>query len=175
MIGNLYFLFSNRLTRDYSSQAANRDEVRQHAQNTRQVVPPFKPLPAGATRPIAQQPERQKLVVQQNSTALRTVPAPSLSATQQDLLRQQQLMQQEAKQKQQLKLQQEAFALQMLKQQRLQQQEAMRQQQLQKLQKQQQMMAQQQMVAQKRHQQMMPMQVKRDQVISDDLFLFPVL
>ncbi|KAK9305287.1 hypothetical protein QLX08_003642 [Tetragonisca angustula] len=140
----------------YINSATNRDEVRQ---NTRQVVPPFKPLPAGATRPIAQQPERQKLVVQQNSTALRTVPAPSLSATQQDLLRQQQLMHQEAKQKQQLKLQQEAFALQVLKQQRLQQQEAMRQQQLQKLQKQQQMMAQQQ----KRHQQIVPMQVKRDQ------------
>ncbi|KAK1120639.1 hypothetical protein K0M31_012246 [Melipona bicolor] len=150
----------------YINSATNRDEVRQHAQNTRQVVPPFKPLPAGATRPIAQQPERQKLVVQQNSTALRTVPAPSLSATQQqDLLRQQQLMHQEAKQKQQLKLQQEAFALQVLKQQRLQQQEAMRQQQLQKIQKQQQMMVQQQMVAQKRHQQIVPMQVKRDQVI----------
>ncbi|XP_043506371.1 putative uncharacterized protein DDB_G0271606 isoform X2 [Frieseomelitta varia] len=146
----------------YISSATNRDEVRQ---NTRQVVPPFKPLPAGATRPIAQQPERQKLVVQQNSTALRTVPAPSFSAAQQDLLRQQQLMHQEAKQKQQLKLQQEAFALQVLKQQRLQQQEAMRQQQLQKLQKQQQIMAQQQMVAQqqKRHQQIVPMQVKRDQ------------
>ncbi|CAD1478635.1 unnamed protein product, partial [Heterotrigona itama] len=157
---------TNRIgSSSYINSATNRDEVRQHAQNTRQVVPPFKPLPAGATRPIAQQPERQKLVVQQNSTALRTVPAPSLSATQQDLLRQQQLMQQEAKQKQQLKLQQEAFALQVLKQQRLQQQEAMRQQQLQKLQKQQQMMAQQQMVAQqqKRHQQMVPMQVKRDQ------------
>lgn len=152
----------------HTNLATNRDETRQHTQNTRQVVPPFKPLPAGATRPIAQQPERQKLVVQQNSTVLRTVPAPSLSATQQDLLRQQQLMQQEVKQKQQLKLQQEAFALQVLKQQRLQQQEAMRQQQLQKLQqqqKQQQIAAQQQMLTQqhKRHQQMVPMQVKRDQ------------
>lgn len=122
-------------------------------------MPPFKPLPPGAARPIAQQPERQKLVVQQNSTVLRTIPAPSLSATQQDLLRQQQLMQ-EAKQKQQLKLQQEAFALQVLKQQRLQQQEAMRQQQLQKLQQQKQMM-----VQHKRHQQVIPMQVIRDQVI----------
>ncbi|XP_017764286.1 PREDICTED: mediator of RNA polymerase II transcription subunit 15-like [Eufriesea mexicana] len=147
----------------YTNTATNRDEVRQHAQNTRQVVPPFKPLPPGAARPIAQQPERQKLVVQQNSTVLRTVPAPSLSGTQQDLVRQQQLIQQEAKQKQQLKLQQEAFALQVLKQQRLQQQEAMRQQQLQKLQQQQQ--KQQQMVVQqqKRHQQIVPMQVKRDQ------------
>ncbi|KAF3428819.1 hypothetical protein E2986_01991 [Frieseomelitta varia] len=45
----------------YISSATNRDEVRQ---NTRQVVPPFKPLPAGATRPIAQQPERQKLTPQ---------------------------------------------------------------------------------------------------------------
>ncbi|XP_034173338.1 mind the gap isoform X1 [Osmia lignaria lignaria] len=148
----------------YTNVASNRDEVRQHAQSTRQVVPPFKPLPPGAARPIAQQPERQKLVVQQNSTALRTVPAPSLSTTQQDLLRQQQqLMQQEMKQKQQQKLQQEAFAMQVLKQQRLQQQEAMRQQQLQKLQqqqKQQQLMAQQQ----KRHQHVVSMQVKRDQM-----------
>lgn len=143
-----------------SFKANNRDDQRQHTQNTRQVVPPFKPLPPGAARPIAQQPERQKLVVQQNSTVLRTIPAPSLSATQQDLLRQQQLMQ-EAKQKQQLKLQQEAFALQVLKQQRLQQQEAMRQQQLQKLQQQKQMVAQQH----KRHQQVVPMQVIRDQVI----------
>ncbi|XP_028520798.1 uncharacterized protein LOC107994262 isoform X1 [Apis cerana] len=142
----------------YTNLANNRDDQRQHTQNTRQVVPPFKPLPPGAARPIAQQPERQKLVVQQNSTVLRTIPAPSLSATQQDLLRQQQLMQ-EAKQKQQLKLQQEAFALQVLKQQRLQQQEAMRQQQLQKLQQQKQMVAQQH----KRHQQVVPMQVIRDQ------------
>lgn len=142
----------------YTNLASNRDDQRQHIQNTRQVVPPFKPLPPGAARPIAQQPERQKLVVQQNSTVLRTIPAPSLSTTQQDLLRQQQLMQ-EAKQKQQLKLQQEAFALQVLKQQRLQQQEAMRQQQLQKLQQQKQMVAQQH----KRHQQVVPMQVIRDQ------------
>ncbi|XP_016769206.1 uncharacterized protein LOC413560 isoform X2 [Apis mellifera] len=142
----------------YTNLASNRDDQRQHIQNTRQVVPPFKPLPPGAARPIAQQPERQKLVVQQNSTVLRTIPAPSLSTTQQDLLRQQQLMQ-EAKQKQQLKLQQEAFALQVLKQQRLQQQEAMRQQQLQKLQQQKQMVAQQH----KRHQQVVPMQMIRDQ------------
>ncbi|XP_026667051.1 transcription activator MSS11 isoform X2 [Ceratina calcarata] len=148
----------------YSNTASNRDDSKQHSQNTRQVVPPFKPLPPGAARPIAQQPERQKLVVaQQNSTVLRTVPAPSLSnlANQQDLLRQQQLVQ-EAKQRQQLKLQQEAFAMQMLKQQRLQQQEAMRQQQLQKLQQQkQQQMATQQV---KRHHQVAPMQVKRDQM-----------
>ncbi|XP_076177761.1 mind the gap isoform X2 [Ptiloglossa arizonensis] len=151
----------------FTNAATNRDDVRQHVQNTRQVVPPFKPLPPGAARPIAQQPERQKLVVQQNSTVLRTIPAPALSATQQDVMRQQQqLVQQEAKQKQQQRLQQEAFALQVLKQQRLQQQEAMRQQQLQKVQQQQkqQQMAQQQMVQQqKRHQQMVPMQVKRDQ------------
>nr|XP_033342282.1 putative uncharacterized protein DDB_G0291608 isoform X3 [Megalopta genalis] len=159
----------------YANSVTNRGDVRQQVQNTRQVVPPFKPLPSGAVRPIAQQPERQKLVVQQNNTALRTVPAPSLSVTQQDLLRQQQqqqqqqqqLIQQESKQKQQQKLQQEAFALQVLKQQRLQQQEAMRQQQLQKIQQQQklqqqQLAAQQQLVAQqqKRHQQM---QVKREQ------------
>ncbi|XP_076667870.1 mind the gap isoform X2 [Andrena cerasifolii] len=149
----------------------NRDEVRKLGQNTRQVVPPFKPLPPGAARPMAQQPERQKLVVQQNSTVLRTIPAPALSATQQDLLRQQQqLIQQEAKQKQQQRLQQETFALQMLKQQRLQQQEAMRQQQQeamrqQQLQKIQQQQKQQQLLAQqqKRHQQIMTMPVKRDQ------------
>ncbi|XP_076245002.1 mind the gap isoform X2 [Calliopsis andreniformis] len=160
----------------YTGTATNRDEVRQLAQNTRQVVPPFKPLPPGAARPMAQQPERQKLVVQQNSTALRTIPAPSLSRTQQDLLRQQ-LLQQEAKQKQQQRLQQEAFALQVLKQQRLQQQEAMRQQQLQKIQQQQkqqqQLAAQQQQLAaqqkqlvaqqQKRQQQIITMPVKRDQ------------
>ncbi|XP_076623739.1 mind the gap isoform X1 [Colletes latitarsis] len=144
----------------FTNTATNRDEVRQHTQNTRQVVPPFKPLPPGAARPIAQQPERQKLVVQQNSTALRTIPAPALSATQQDMLRQQQqLVQQEAKQKQ--RLQQEAFALQVLKQQRLQQQEATRQQQLQKIQQQQKQQQLQQQ--QKRHQQMLSMQVKRDQ------------
>ncbi|XP_076657770.1 mind the gap isoform X2 [Halictus rubicundus] len=152
----------------YTNTATNRGDVRQQAQtNNRQVVPPFKPLPPGAVRPIAQQPERQKLVVQQNSTALRTVPAPSLSATQQDMLRQQQqqLIQQESKQKQQQRLQQEAFALQVLKQQRLQQQEAMRQQQMQKIQQQQKQQQQQQLAAQqqKRHQQM---QVKRDQILA---------
>ncbi|XP_043257712.1 mediator of RNA polymerase II transcription subunit 15-like [Colletes gigas] len=144
----------------FTNTATNRDEVRQHTQNIRQVVPPFKPLPPGAARPMAQQPERQKLVVQQNSTALRTIPAPALSTTQQDMLRQQQqLVQQEAKQKQ--RLQQEAFALQVLKQQRLQQQEATRQQQLQKIQQQQKQQQLQQQ--QKRHQQMLSMQVKRDQ------------
>ncbi|XP_076279313.1 mind the gap isoform X2 [Lasioglossum baleicum] len=148
----------------YTNTATNRGDVRQQTQNNnRQVVPPFKPLPSGAVRPMAQQPERQKLVVQQNSTALRTVPAPSLSVTQQDVLKQQQqqqLIQQESKQKQQQRLQQEAFALQMLKQQRLQQQEAMRQQQLQKIQQQQKQQEQQLAQQQKRHQQM---QVKRDQ------------
>ncbi|OAD52441.1 hypothetical protein WN48_01423 [Eufriesea mexicana] len=53
----------------YTNTATNRDEVRQHAQNTRQVVPPFKPLPPGAARPIAQQPERQKLTPQMIAVA----------------------------------------------------------------------------------------------------------
>lgn len=66
---------------------------------------------------MAQQPERQRLVVQQNLTALRTVAAPSLAAMQQDNLK---LQQQRA--------QEEAFALQMLRQQQAQQQQALRQQ-----------------------------------------------
>ncbi|XP_015585774.1 mediator of RNA polymerase II transcription subunit 15 isoform X2 [Cephus cinctus] len=112
-----------------SGNVANRRQV---SQNTR-TVPPFKPLPPGAARPMAQQPERQRLVVQQNSTALRMVPAPSFAVMQEEAMRQQQRMQQEEKNRQQQRMQQEALALQVLKQQQAQQQEAMRQQQMQKL------------------------------------------
>ncbi|KAF7403349.1 hypothetical protein HZH68_006143 [Vespula germanica] len=135
--------------------ATNRNDNQQKA---RQVVPPFKPLPVGMSRPMSQQPERQKLVVQQNSTALRTVAALSLG-TQEDMIKYQQ--QQEAKLKQQQKLQQETLALQVLKQQRQQQQEAMRQQHIQKMQqqyKQQQLLTQQQ---QQQKQQMMAQQQKQ--------------
>ncbi|KAI4496161.1 hypothetical protein M0802_008028 [Mischocyttarus mexicanus] len=139
--------------------ATNRNDNQQKA---RQVVPPFKPLPVGMSRPMGQQPERQKLVVQQNSTtALRTVAAPSLG-TQEDMIKyQQQQLQQEAKLKQQQKHQQETLALQVLKQQRQQQQEAMRQQHIQKMQqqyKQQQLLNQQQ---QQQKQQMMVQQQKQ--------------
>ncbi|XP_012280799.1 bromodomain-containing protein DDB_G0280777 isoform X2 [Orussus abietinus] len=143
---------------------ANRNDPRQIPQSTR-VVPPFKPLPPGAARPMAQQPERQRLVVQQNLTALKTMPAPSLVAMQEEAFRQHQRLQQEEKmrlqqhqqlqqqhqllqhqqiqqqqlqQQQQQRLQQEALAMQVLKQQQMQQQEAMRQQQMQKLAQQQQ-------------------------------------
>lgn len=134
----------------------NREDTRVSSLNTRQVVPPFKPLPIGPPRPMAQQPERQKLVV--NSTALKTAPVMPLS--QQDALRlQHQRIHQEAKLRQQQRMQQEALALQMLKQQRLQQQEAMRQQHMQKMQQQQQ---QQQMFAQRQH--IMAIQNKKDPV-----------
>lgn len=126
--------------------------------NTRQVVPPFKPLPLGTARPLAQQPERQKLVV--NSTAIKT--APVIPSAQLEALQQQhQRLHQEAKLKQQQRIQQEALALQILKQQRQQQQEAMRQQHMQKIQ---QMQKQQQMLAQR--QQIMTMQNKKDQLIT---------
>ncbi|XP_067205895.1 uncharacterized protein [Linepithema humile] len=134
--------------------ANSRDDARAVSLNTRQV-PPFKPLPIGGVRPLAQQPERQKLVV--NSTAFKAVPAMPLA--QQEALRlQHQRIHQEAKLKQQQRIQQEALALQILKQQRLQQQEAMRQQQMQKIQQQQ---KQQQMLAQR--QQIMAVQNKKDQ------------
>lgn len=107
-------------------------------------------------RPLAQQPERQKLVV--NTTALKTVPAMPLA--QQEALRlQHQRIHQETKLKQQQRIQQEALALQVLEQQRLQQQEAMRQQQMQKMQQRQK----QQILAQR--QQIMAIQNKKDQVI----------
>ncbi|KMQ95542.1 lrr domain-containing protein [Lasius niger] len=123
--------------------ASNRDEARPGSLNTRQAVPPFKPLPLGTARPLAQQPERQKLVV--NSTAIKT--APVIPQTQLEALQQQhQRIHQEAKLKQQQRIQQEALALQVLKQQRQQQQEAMRQQHMQKIQ---QMQKQQQMLAQR--------------------------
>lgn len=99
------------------------------------TVPPFKPLPQGASRPMAQQPERQRLVVQQNSTgttALKQMPSPSLAAMQEDALRQRALA--EAKLRQQQRAQQEELAMQILKQQRQQQQEAMKRQHLQKVQ-----------------------------------------
>ncbi|XP_011707842.1 PREDICTED: transcription activator MSS11-like isoform X2 [Wasmannia auropunctata] len=141
--------------------ANNRDETRAGSVNTRQVVPPFKPLPIGSVRPMAQQPERQKLIV--NATALKA--APVLSAMQQEALRQHhQRIHQESKIKQQQRIQQEALAVQMLKQQRLQQQEAMRQQQMQqqKLQ-QQQKQQQQQMLVQR--QQIMAIENKKDQMV----------
>ncbi|KAM0735115.1 hypothetical protein ACS0PU_011228 [Formica fusca] len=135
--------------------AGNRDGARPVSLNTRQAVPPFKPLPLGTARPLAQQPERQKLVV--NSTAVKT--APVMPSTQLEVLHQQhQRIHQEAKLKQQQRIQQEALALQVLKQQRQQQQEAMRQQHIQKMQ---QMQKQQQMLAQR--QQMMTIQNKKDQ------------
>ncbi|KAL6254481.1 hypothetical protein P5V15_014534 [Pogonomyrmex californicus] len=140
--------------------ANNRDGTRVSSVNTRQVVPPFKPLPIGMVRPMTQQPERQKLVV--NATALKT--APVMSVMQQEALRQHhQRIHQENKLKQQQRLQQEALAVQMLKQQRLQQQEAMRQQQIQKMQQQQQKQQQQQMLMQR--QQIMAMENKKDQVV----------
>ncbi|XP_046751770.1 uncharacterized protein LOC124414754 isoform X2 [Diprion similis] len=89
-------------------------------QNPR-AVPPFKPLPPGGVRPMAQQTERQRLVVQQNATALKTVGAPSFAAMQTENAKLQQ------------RTQQEAFALQMLKQQQAQQQQAIRQQQQQQM------------------------------------------
>ncbi|KAG7201350.1 hypothetical protein KM043_004118 [Ampulex compressa] len=145
--------------------ASNRGDYRQVPHSTRQAVPPFKPLPPGATRPMAQQPERQKLVVQQNSTVLKTMVAPSLTEAQQEEFRlQQQRMHQEAKLKQQQRMQQEALALQVLKQQRLQQQEAIRQQHMQKVQqrqKQQQLAAQQQ---QQRPQQILAAHLKKSQM-----------
>lgn len=98
------------------------------AQRNRVGVPPFKPLPPGASRPMAQQPERQRLIVQQNSTATAAsnFPRPVYPAQQQDdVLKQQQQAQLESKLMQQQKLQQEMLAMQMLKQQRQQQQEAM--------------------------------------------------
>ncbi|XP_043279855.1 transcription factor SPT20 homolog isoform X2 [Venturia canescens] len=62
------------------------DRDRGIGQVTRQSgsVPPFKPLPPSGVRPMGQQPERQRLmVVQQNSTALKMIPAPSFESLQQ--------------------------------------------------------------------------------------------
>ncbi|KAK0162163.1 hypothetical protein PV327_008523 [Microctonus hyperodae] len=97
-------------------------------------IPPFKPLPPGASRPIASQPEHQRLVVQHNSTVLRTIPAPSLMFTNEAAIQQQQqqklFMQQQqqinsdTKLRQQQRIQQETLAIQMLKEQRQQQREA---------------------------------------------------
>ncbi|KAG5308417.1 YPF17 protein, partial [Acromyrmex insinuator] len=141
--------------------ASNRDDIRTGSVNNRQVVPPFKPLPIGTIRPMSQQPERQKLVV--NATALKT--APMTPAMQQEILRQHhQRIHQENKMKQQQRIQQEALAIQMLKQQRLQQQEAMRQQQIQQQKmQQQQKQQQQQMLAQR--QQIMAVENKKDQLV----------
>ena len=133
-------------------QATNRDGAR--------AVPPFKPLPPGGVRPMAPQPERQRLVVQQNSTALKTIPAPSLATMQEEALKQQKRMQQEDKMRQQQRIQQELLAMQVLKQQRQQQQEAMRQQQFQKIMQKQQQEQQQQNI----QQQVLAMQTKRMQV-----------
>ncbi|XP_014204568.1 general transcriptional corepressor CYC8 [Copidosoma floridanum] len=100
----------------------------------RMAVPPFKPLPPGASRPMAQQPERQRLVVQQNFTSSATAPRlPTASQMINNALlqeeafkQQQQRAQQEAKMREQQRLQQEMLAMQVLKQQRQQQQEAMK-------------------------------------------------
>lgn len=79
---------------------------------------------------MGQQPERQRLVVQQNNasvvSALRPMSAPSFATLQEDALKQHQRAQMEAKWRQQQKLQQEMLAMQMLKQQRQQQLEATR-------------------------------------------------
>ncbi|XP_018314091.1 AF4/FMR2 family member 4 isoform X1 [Mycetomoellerius zeteki] len=141
--------------------ASNRDDIRAGSVNNRQVVPPFKPLPIGTVRPMTQQPERQKLIV--NATALKT--APMTPAMQQEILRQHhQRIHQENKMKQQQRIQQEALAVQILKQQRLQQQEAMRQQQMQQQKmQQQQKQQQQQMLAQR--QQIMAVENKKDQLV----------
>ncbi|XP_063981855.1 uncharacterized protein Mtg isoform X2 [Diachasmimorpha longicaudata] len=93
-------------------------------------VPPFKPLPPGASRPMAPQPEHQRLVVQHNSTALKTIPAPSLGALQDAAVRQHQVQLQQQKnlmqqqkiiQEMNLRQQQDALAVQMLKEQKQQQ------------------------------------------------------
>ncbi|XP_025991270.2 transcription factor SPT20 homolog isoform X2 [Solenopsis invicta] len=140
--------------------ANNRDDTRASSLNTRQVVPPFKPLPIGTVRPMTQQPERQKLIV--NATALK--PSPVLSAMQQEALRQHhQRIHQENKLKQQQRIQQEALAVQILKQQRQQQQEAMRLQQIQQQKMQQQQKQQQQQLLAQR-QQIMATDNKKDQM-----------
>ncbi|XP_034939506.1 basic-leucine zipper transcription factor A isoform X4 [Chelonus insularis] len=94
-------------------------------------VPPFKPLPSAVLRPMAQQPEHQRLVVQQNSSALRTIPAPVLmqkaTAVDPKVQQQHQRNQYEMKSRQQQKIQQELLAHQVLKEQQQQQQEAMQQ------------------------------------------------
>ncbi|XP_070511009.1 polyhomeotic-proximal chromatin protein isoform X2 [Cardiocondyla obscurior] len=145
------------------STTNNRDDVRGSSVNTRQVVPPFKPLPIGTVRPMSQQPERQKLIV--NATALKM--AQVMPAMQQEALRQHhERIHQENKLKQQQRIQQEALALQILKQQRLQQQEAMRQQQMQQ-QKIQQQKQQQQMLAQR--QQIMAVENKKDQLVQPQI------
>lgn len=124
-------------------------------------MPPFRPLPPGGSRPMGQQPEHQRLVVQQNasSNAIRTVAAPSLMILRNDNLRQQQRMREELKLRQQQRLQQELLAMQVLKQQRMQQQEAMRQHQN---------MIQQQKI----QQQMLASQIQRIQVLLVDLSEF---
>ncbi|XP_015121229.1 probable serine/threonine-protein kinase yakA [Diachasma alloeum] len=108
-------------------------DPRQGLQGTR-AVPPFKPLPPGASRPMAPQPEHQRLVVQQNSTALKTIPAPSLAALQDAAMRQHQVQLQQQKTimqqqkilqemnlRQQQKAHQDALAVQILKEQKQQQ------------------------------------------------------
>ena len=104
-------------------------QAQAQSQRSRPGVPPFKPLPPGASRPLAQQPERQRLIVQQNSTqaqALRPIQGPTFGALQDDALKQHQRAQMEGKLREQQHIQQEMIAMQMLKQQRQQQQEAMK-------------------------------------------------
>lgn len=104
-----------------------------NVQRNRPTVPPFKPLPPGATRPLAQQPERQRLIVQQNNTALSSsilskpqalMNGASFTSLQEDVLKQR--AQNEVKLREQQRFQQELLAMQVLKQQRQQQQEAMK-------------------------------------------------
>ncbi|KAJ8678638.1 hypothetical protein QAD02_014425 [Eretmocerus hayati] len=114
------------------------------------TVPPFRPLPLGAVRPMAQQSERQRLVVQHNAS-LASGPSAASSGTVQvvtavkpttmvatmpaSALKQQQIAQIEAKLREQQQMQQEVLAMQVIKQQRQQQQQAMKLQQQQQQQR----------------------------------------
>lgn len=75
---------------------------------------------------MAPQPERQRLVVQQNTTAQRTISSPSYAPVQEDNASQQQRLQQDMKMRQRQRYQQEILAMEVLKQQRIQQQEALK-------------------------------------------------
>ncbi|XP_044006635.1 bromodomain-containing protein DDB_G0280777-like isoform X1 [Aphidius gifuensis] len=96
--------------------------VKNQVVNDKRLVPPFKPLPPGASRPMSPQLEHQRLVVQQNSSALRTIPAPSLAAMQDAAIRQQIYHQQIQHQQQQQKIQQQQMQYQQMQQQMQEQQ-----------------------------------------------------